>query len=175
MAKQSLAGLIGTNDATVLALNQQVTGMLATTGIVPPDAVTTQMGGMVPGMMMGTGMGGMVPGMGMTGMMPGGGLMASTTMPLATPMGMSMGGLGMRNSMLASGMGMPMPGMMGSSMMAGSMMGGMMGGSMMGGTLAPPGATIIPQQMMGSTAITPMAMTGSLVGPFGGGMGLSIR
>ena len=136
MAKQSLSGLLGTNDATVMALNQQVTGMLATTGIMPPDAITTQMGTVVPGMMGGMGGMGMGMGMGMMGgsVMPGMPMNASTTIPLATPMGMGMGGLGMRNSLMASGMGMP----------------GMMAGSMMGRSLAP-GTTIIPQQMMGST------------------------
>jgi hypothetical protein len=143
-AKQSLAGLLATNDATVMALNQQVTGLLATTGMMPPDLITTQMGGMVPGMMGATGMPGMMGGT----MMPGAALLASTTVPFANHMGMM-------------GSGMP----------------GMMGGSMMRGSLTPPGATIFPQQMMGSNAITPMAMTGSFVGPFGGGsgMGISVR
>jgi hypothetical protein len=132
-----------------MALNQQVTGLLATTGIMPPDLITTQMGGMFPGMMGATGMPGMMGGT----MMPGGALLASTTVPFANQMGM-----------MASGM----PGVMGGSMM---------GGSMMRGSFTPPGATIFPQQMMGSNAVTPMAMTGSFVGPFGGGsgMGISVR
>lgn len=148
MAKQSLSGLLATNDMTVLALNQEVTNVLGTTGMMPPDIVATQMGmgGMMP---MGGGMGN-VAGMMMTKAGMGGGMMmgaapgmyASNTVPLAHP-----------------GMGMAA-----------------MGGSLLRGSLGVPmGAAVVPQQLMGSNAITPMTMTGSLVAPFGGGMGMSIR
>lgn len=138
MAKQSLAGLLATNDITVMGLNQEVTKVLGTTGFIPPDIVTSQMGM--------TGMGGM--GMGMAGGM-------------GNVAGMMMAGAGV--------MGAANPMMMGASGMGGSMLRGSMG---MG---APFGAAVVPQQLMGSNMVTPMTMTGSLVTPFGGGMGMSIR
>ena len=148
MAKNSLAGLLGANDMTVLALNQEVTKLLGTTGIVPPDIVASQMG-MNMGMGMPMGMGGTMAPM-MAGGMGGG---------MAGVAGMMMGASALPGAMYASQT-MPM------------IRGSMMGGSMMG---MPMGGTVVPQQLMSSNAITPMGMAGSLVTPFGGGMGLSIR
>ena len=172
LAKQTLSGLLSTNDSTVMALDQQITGMLATTGIVPPDVISSATGmrsfANIPGVASGLG-----------------GLMNTGRM-IGNPMVMS-GGMGMPGTFGAPGIGMP--GMMGSGvspMMGGPMMGGpMMGGSMSGSLVSPMlggmggfgGGMMPPQPIMGGSMMRGSIMAGSMMPPQmmggvgGGGLG----